>query len=76
MQCFFIPPNIYLAHRYMMFMRMFWLHAQFVPHLGPLEYILVTPRTHAVHHGRNKYCIDKNYGGTFIIWDMLDYLPN
>uniref|UniRef100_A0A183U3Y5 Fatty acid hydroxylase domain-containing protein n=1 Tax=Toxocara canis TaxID=6265 RepID=A0A183U3Y5_TOXCA len=39
--------------------------------LGPLEYILNTPSHHRVHHGRNPYCIDKNYGGTLIIWDRL-----
>jgi hypothetical protein len=24
-----------------------------------------------VHHGRNPYCVDRNYGGTLIIWDRL-----
>jgi alkylglycerol monooxygenase len=24
-----------------------------------------------VHHGRNPYCIDQNYGGTLILWDRL-----
>ncbi|MGA1376055.1 MAG: sterol desaturase family protein, partial [Steroidobacteraceae bacterium] len=23
------------------------------------------------HHGQNDYCIDRNYGGIFIIWDRL-----
>uniref|UniRef100_A0AAR2KJB7 Alkylglycerol monooxygenase n=1 Tax=Pygocentrus nattereri TaxID=42514 RepID=A0AAR2KJB7_PYGNA len=39
--------------------------------LGPLEWILNTPSHHRVHHGRNLYCIDRNYGGTLIIWDRL-----
>ncbi|CAG5122209.1 unnamed protein product, partial [Candidula unifasciata] len=39
--------------------------------LGPLEFILNTPSHHRVHHGRNPYCIDKNYGGTLIIWDRI-----
>ncbi|XP_032932874.1 alkylglycerol monooxygenase isoform X2 [Catharus ustulatus] len=39
--------------------------------LGPLEWILNTPSHHRVHHGRNPYCIDKNYGGTLIIWDRI-----
>lgn len=42
-----------------------------VGNLGPLELILNTPSHHRVHHGRNPYCIDKNYGGTLIIWDRL-----
>ena len=44
---------------------------QYIKSLGPLEYILNTPSHHRVHHGRNPYCIDKNYAGTLIIWDML-----
>ncbi|KAK6060883.1 hypothetical protein COOONC_01454, partial [Cooperia oncophora] len=42
-----------------------------VPYLGPLEYFINTPSSHRVHHGRNPYCIDKNYGGVLIIWDRL-----
>ena len=30
-----------------------------------------TPSHHRVHHGRNPYCIDRNYGGVFIIWDKM-----
>ena len=44
---------------------------QCVKSLGPLELILATPSHHRVHHGRNRYCIDKNYGGTLIIWDKI-----
>ena len=44
---------------------------QTVGKLGPLEWFLSTPSHHRVHHGRNPYCIDKNYGGVFIIWDRL-----
>ncbi|VDK65578.1 unnamed protein product [Cylicostephanus goldi] len=42
-----------------------------IPSLGPLEYFLCTPSNHRVHHGRNPYCIDRNYGAVFIIWDRL-----
>ncbi|KAF7252851.1 Alkylglycerol monooxygenase [Varanus komodoensis] len=42
-----------------------------INNLGPLEFILNTPSHHRVHHGRNPYCIDKNYGGTLIIWDRM-----
>ena len=47
------------------------LHTQFIPRLGFLEYILVTPSAHRVHHGTNPEYIDKNYGGVFIIWDLM-----
>jgi len=32
---------------------------------------LNTPSHHRVHHGRNPQYIDKNYGGTLIIFDRL-----
>jgi len=39
--------------------------------VGPLEYVLNTPSHHRVHHGVNRYCIDKNFGGVLIIWDRI-----
>lgn len=48
-----------------------WLHTEVVGNLGPLEYIVNTPRQHRVHHGKNRYCIDKNYGALLMIWDRL-----
>ena len=44
---------------------------QLVDKIGPLEYIFNTPSHHRVHHGRNPYCIDKNYAGVLIIWDRI-----
>ena len=44
---------------------------QAVRSIGPLEYILNTASHHRVHHGRNRYCIDKNYAGVLIIWDRI-----
>jgi len=29
------------------------------------------PSHHRVHHGRNPGYIDRNYGGTLIVWDRL-----
>merc|ERR1712200_136103 len=26
---------------------------------------------HQVHHGSNRYCLDKNYGGFLSIWDRI-----
>ncbi|PIO72822.1 Ion channel [Teladorsagia circumcincta] len=83
LQAFAIPPNIFIVHRYLNLIYQFWLHSnqilvyitkialQAVPYLGPLEYFFNTPSSHRVHHGRNPYCIDRNYGGTLIIWDRL-----
>ncbi|KHN75665.1 Alkylglycerol monooxygenase -like protein [Toxocara canis] len=71
LQSFIVPPPIFLVHRYMNLLYQFWIHTEIITSLGPLEYILNTPSHHRVHHGRNPYCIDKNYGGTLIIWDRL-----
>jgi alkylglycerol monooxygenase len=49
----------------------FLLHTQYVPKLGWLEKIIITPSLHRVHHGKNDIYIDKNYGSTFVIWDKL-----
>jgi alkylglycerol monooxygenase len=49
----------------------FWIHTELINKLGFLEYFMVTPSHHRVHHGRNPKYIDKNHGGTFIIWDMM-----
>ncbi len=49
----------------------FWIHTELIGRLGPLEWILNTPSHHRVHHGCNGAYIDKNHGGTFIIWDKM-----
>jgi len=49
----------------------YWLHTRLVGRLGPIEWIMNTPSHHRVHHASNiRYC-DKNYAGTFIVWDRL-----
>lgn len=49
----------------------FFIHTRLVGKLGILEYILVTPSHHRVHHASNEQYLDKNYGDVFIIWDKL-----
>ena len=49
----------------------FWIHTELVRSLGPLEAVLNTPSHHRVHHGSNPRYIDRNHGGTLIIWDKL-----
>lgn len=47
------------------------VHTQFVNKMGFLEYILVTPSHHRVHHASNIPFLDKNLGMILIIWDKL-----
>lgn len=49
----------------------FWYHTRLIDKMGFLEYIIVTPSHHRVHHAINAEYIDKNYGQIFIIWDKL-----
>lgn len=49
----------------------FFIHTRLIGKLGILEYILVTPSHHRVHHACNEQYLDKNYGDVFILWDKL-----
>jgi sterol desaturase/sphingolipid hydroxylase (fatty acid hydroxylase superfamily) len=49
----------------------FWYHTQHINKMGWLEYIIVTPAHHRVHHAINPEYLDKNYGQIFIFWDRL-----
>lgn len=49
----------------------FWLHTDWMPKLGPLEYVLNTPSHHRVHHATNPAYLDRNYGGVLIVFDRL-----
>ncbi|HRE50251.1 MAG TPA: sterol desaturase family protein [Flavitalea sp.] len=49
----------------------FFIHTRLIGKLGILEYILVTPSHHRVHHASNPHYLDKNYGDVLIIWDKL-----
>lgn len=47
------------------------VHTEHVGKLGWLEYILVTPSHHRVHHASNVLYLDKNMGMFLIIWDRM-----
>lgn len=47
----------------------FWIHTEAIDRMGFLEKFMNTPSHHRVHHGRNPKYIDKNHGGTFILFD-------
>jgi alkylglycerol monooxygenase len=49
----------------------FFIHTRVIGKLGILEYILVTPSHHRVHHASNEKYLDKNYGDVLIVWDKL-----
>lgn len=47
------------------------VHTQYVGRLGLVEWILVTPSHHRVHHASNTQYLDRNMGMFLIIWDRL-----
>lgn len=49
----------------------FWYHTRYIGKLGFLEYIIVTPSQHRVHHAINEEYLDKNLAAIFCIWDRI-----
>lgn len=50
----------------------FWIHTKAIDKMPTwFEFIFNTPSHHRVHHGRNPKYIDKNHGGTLIIFDRI-----
>ncbi|MCY1021337.1 sterol desaturase family protein [Pyxidicoccus sp. MSG2] len=75
---FFIPmallgiaPEVYLGVAGLQLAYQYTLHNTWVPALGRVERLLVTPSQHRVHHSRNRPYIDKNYGNILVLWDRL-----
>ncbi len=66
-----IPAEILFASGALNLIYQFWVHTQHVDRIGWLEYVLVTPSNHRVHHAQNKIYIDRNYGGILCIWDRM-----
>lgn len=66
-----VPPVMYLIVGLVDLLYQYWVHTELVGRLGVLDRILVTPSNHRVHHGQNDYCIDRNYGGIFVLWDRM-----
>ncbi|MBS1628050.1 MAG: sterol desaturase family protein [Bacteroidetes bacterium] len=48
-----------------------FVHTELIKKMNWLEYFLVTPSHHRVHHGSNPKYLDKNMGMFLIIWDKM-----
>jgi sterol desaturase/sphingolipid hydroxylase (fatty acid hydroxylase superfamily) len=48
-----------------------FVHTEMIHKMGWLEYLLVTPSHHRVHHASNSKYLDKNLGMFLIIWDKM-----
>lgn len=65
------PPLVFLACSAINTLYQFWIHTRLIGKLGFLELFLNTPSHHRVHHGCDEKYLDRNYAGTFIVWDRL-----
>ena len=66
-----VPASIFAIMGPIHLFMQLWYHTQMIRKMGPLEYVLVTPSHHRVHHAINPEYIDKNYGQLLIIWDKM-----
>lgn len=67
----FHPVIFFIVHQIGVLFQ-FWQHTEQIKKLPPaIEWLIVTPSNHRVHHGSNEKYLDKNFGVIFIIWDRL-----
>ena len=64
-----VPPKVISIIAPLHLFGQFWYHTRHIGKLGFLEYIIVTPSQHRVHHAINPEYIDKNLGAIFCLWD-------
>lgn len=65
------PPAMFATAVALNTLYQFWVHTELIHRLGPLEWVLVTPSHHRVHHACNGRYLDKNHGGILILWDRM-----
>ena len=66
-----VPLEVYFPLFVAQVIYQYFQHNSYIPELGWLEYIFVTPSQHRVHHGKNMPYIDKNFGIILVIWDRM-----
>lgn len=66
-----VPAEIIAVVAPIQLFAQFWYHTRLIGQMGWLEYVLVTPSHHRVHHAINPKYMDKNYSQIFIIWDKI-----
>lgn len=68
--CGFKPTDILFIYSATQIWGIF-VHTELIRKMGWLEYILVTPSHHRVHHASNTKYLDRNMGMFLIIWDKM-----
>jgi len=66
-----VPPQVIGVVAPLHLFAQFWYHTQHINKMGLLEYILVTPSHHRVHHAKNPLYMDTNFCNLLNIWDRV-----
>jgi hypothetical protein len=66
-----LPPKVIGTIAPLHLFMQFWYHTVHIGKLGFLEYIIVTPSQHRVHHAINPIYLDKNLAAIFCVWDRM-----
>jgi alkylglycerol monooxygenase len=66
-----VPAEVYVTVASANLIYQFWVHTEHVPKLGVLEWFMITPSNHRVHHAQNDQYMDRNYGGVFFFLARL-----
>lgn len=68
------PPGIVVAVTAALLVASFWHHAaiRLPPGMSRmLEWLVITPRLHLIHHSQERAQHDRNYGDIIVIWDRI-----
>ena len=66
-----VEPVVFLAVQVIGNAFGIWNHASWVPRLGWLDRVLMTPKMHKVHHANQPQYIDRNYSQVTLLFDYL-----
>ena len=67
-----VSPGVVMLMLAINLVYQYFIHTEWVQRLPAwVEWVFNTPSHHRVHHGRNARYIDKNFGGTLIVFDRL-----
>ena len=66
-----IPPSFFVCYSVFLIVTNNWMHMNTTWRSSWLEWVVVTPRYHHVHHGTTPDCYRRNFGVVFSIWDRL-----
>ncbi len=67
-----LPEKIYLIMTAFMIPATVLSHANFEARLPRfLEWIVITPTTHRIHHSKDKTLLNRNFGGFTLFWDVV-----